>query len=154
MYLLLNRGDLMVFIRYANEKDLADLTSLITELGYKTTESEVICRLSKLNSNPDYHTLVAEIDNQVVGLLGLHIGIAYEFTGCYGRIVCLVVDHHYRKNGIGKQLIARAKKIVIEQGGNAITLNSGTRTEREDAHRFYLKNGFTAKSTGFVMKFS
>lgn len=144
----------MVLIRYAHGTDLADITSLMSELGYETTEREVTKRLSKLNSNPDYHTLVAGIDNQVVGLLGLHIGLSYEFSGCYGRVVCLIVNQHYRKNGIGKQLIARAKEIIIEKGGSAITLNSGNRAEREDAHSFYLKNGFTAKSTGFVMKFS
>ena len=144
----------MVFIRYAHETDLADITSLMSELGYETTESEVTNRLSKLNSNPDYHTLVAEIENQVVGLLGLHIGLSYEFSGCYGRVVCLVVNQNYRKNGIGKQFIVREKEIVIEHGGSVITLNSGNRAEREDAHSFYLKNGFTAKSTGFVMRFS
>lgn len=148
------RGDQMVLIRYANDTDIADITSLMSDLGYEATEREVTDRLFKLNSNPDYHTFVAEIDNRVIGLLGLHIGLAYEFSDCYGRIVCLVVNQQYRKNGVGKQLIASAKKIVIEQGGNAIALNSGNRTERKDAHRFYLKNGFTAKSTGFVMRLS
>ena len=144
----------MVVIRYSKETDLPDIVSLMSELGYETNQPELTSRLATLEVNPDYHTLVAEINHQVVGLLGLHIGLAYEFTGCYGRVVCLVVNQHYRNNGIGKQLIARAKEIVFEQGGNAIILNSGTRTEREDAHRFYIKNGFTAKSTGFVMRFS
>ncbi len=144
----------MVLIRYATGADLADLTSLMSELGYEANESEVTSRLSKLSSNPDYHTLVAVMDNQVVGLLGLHIGLAYEFNDCYGRVICLVVNHQYRKNGIGQQLMARAREIVIGEGGSTITLNSGNRTEREDAHKFYLKHGFTAKSTGFVMRFS
>ena len=143
----------MEYTRYANEKDLADITSLMSELGYETIESEVANRLLTLATNADYHTLVAEIDNQVVGLLGLHIGLAYEFSGCYGRVVCLVVNKEFRKSGIGKQLMDRAKKIVIEQGGNTLTLNSGNRGDREEAHHFYLNNGFTAKSTGFVKKF-
>lgn len=133
---------------------LADITSLMSELGYETTEREVTSRLAKLSKNPDYHTLVAEMDNQVIGLLGLHIGLAYEFNECYGRVICLIVNQQYRKTGIGKQLLASAKEIIIEQGGSAITLNSGNRTDREDAHKFYLKNGFTAKSTGFIMRFS
>lgn len=144
----------MALIRYANKRDLGDITLLMSELGYKTTEGEVTNRLSRLDSNPDYHTIVAEIDGKVVGLLGLHIGLAYEFSSCYGRIICLVVNQQFRRSGIGKQLIVRAKDIVTEQGGNAIVLNSGNRTEREDAHTFYLKNGFSAKSTGFVMKFN
>ena len=144
----------MVQIRYAKKEDVGDITLLMSELGYEAAESEVKYRLSKLDKNPDYHTIVAEIDKKVVGLMGLHIGLAYEVSGCYGRVVCLVVNNQFRKNGIGKQLIARAKQIVTEQGGSAIVLNSGNRTEREDAHKFYLKNGFAAKSTGFVMRFN
>jgi len=41
----------MVLIRYAHGTDLADITSLMSELGYETTEREVTKRLSKLNSN-------------------------------------------------------------------------------------------------------
>ena len=83
-------------------------------------------------------------------MIGLHIGLAYEFSGCYGRIVVLVVNKQYRKNGIGKKLIERAKEVVSEQGGNTLVLNSGNRMDREDAHKFYFDNGFSAKSTGFV----
>ena len=133
----------MVLIRYVTETDLADITGLMGELGYETTVSEMNNRLAELNSNPDYHTLVAEIDNQAVGLIGLHLGVAYEFSSCYGRIVCLVVNSRYRKKGIGEQLMDRAKEIVIECGGNTLVLNSGNRFEREDAHDFYKSNGFS-----------
>ncbi|WP_172369162.1 GNAT family N-acetyltransferase [Sporosarcina jiandibaonis] len=143
-----------MLIRNAIETDLVDITNLMAELGYETNISEMKNRLSKLTNNPDYHTIVTELDNEVVGMLGLHIGLAYEFSGCYGRIVCLVVNKQYRKNGIGKKLIDRAKEIISERNGNTLVLNSGNRKNREDAHKFYLDNGFSAKSTGFVMKFS
>lgn len=143
-----------MLIRNANQKDLVDITYLMAELGYETTVSEMKNRLSKLSNNPDYHTIIAEFDNEVVGLLGLHIGLAYEFSGCYGRIVCLVVNKKHRKNGIGKKLIDRAKEIIGDQDGNTLVLNSGNRIDREDAHKFYLDIGFSAKSTGFVMRFS
>ena len=144
----------MMLIRNVNETDLADITYLMAELGYETTVSEMRNRLLELTNNPDYHTIVAELDNEVVGLLGLHIGLAYEFSGCYGRIVCLVVNKQYRKNGIGKKLIDRAKEIISDRNGNTLVLNSGNRKDREAAHKFYLDNGFSAKSTGFVMRFS
>ncbi len=130
------------------------ITYLMGELGYETTVSEMRNRLLELTNNPDYHTIVAELDNEVVGLLGLHIGLAYEFSGYYGRIVCLVVNKQYRKNGIGKKLIDRAKEIISDRNGNTLVLNSGNRIDREAAHKFYLDNGFSAKSTGFVMRFS
>jgi N-acetylglutamate synthase-like GNAT family acetyltransferase len=144
----------MMLIRNVNQKDLDDITYLMAELGYETTVSEMENRLTKLTDNPDYHTIVAELDNVVIGLLGLHIGLAYEFSGCYGRIVCLVVNKEYRNNGIGKNLVDRAKEIIRNLDGNTIVLNSGNRKDREHAHKFYLANGFSAKSTGFVMKFN
>ncbi|MBK3494243.1 GNAT family N-acetyltransferase [Viridibacillus sp. YIM B01967] len=122
------------------------------ELGYKTTKAEMSERLAKVSRHPDYYTFVAEIDNHVVGLLGLHIGIAYEFNGCYGRIVCMVVNQQFRRMGIGKQLMAEAETFIIENGGKTIILNSGNRTEREDAHKFYLDFGYTLKSSGFVKR--
>lgn len=141
-----------MIIRTINETDLADITYLMTELGYETTGSEMEIRLSKLISNSDYHTIVAEIDKRVVGLIGLHIGLAYEFSGCYGRIVCLIVNQQYRKRGIGNKLIDRAKEIVQQHDGDTLVLNTGNRTDRENAHKFYINNGFRAKSTGFVKK--
>ena len=115
MGLMIEKEDRMMLIRNVNETDLADVTYLIGELGYETTVSEMRNRLLELTNNLDYHTIVAELDNEVVGLLGLHIGIAYEFSGCYGRIVCLVVNKQYRKNGIGKKLIDRAKEIISDR---------------------------------------
>lgn len=56
----------MMIIRNVNETDLADITNLIAELGYETTVSEMKNRLSKLTNNPDYHTIVAELDNEVI----------------------------------------------------------------------------------------
>ncbi|MGE7625025.1 GNAT family N-acetyltransferase [Viridibacillus sp. NPDC096237] len=142
----------MAFIRYANENDLADITYLMDELGYKTTQLEMKERLKKLSSYSDYHTFVAEIDHQVVGLLGLHIGLAYEFSGCYGRILCMVVNRKFRRMGIDQQLVAEAEKQIIKNEGNAIVLNSGNRVERADAHKFYLDLGYSLKSSGFVKK--
>ena len=151
---MIEKEDRVMLIRNVNETDLADVTYLIGELGYETTVSEMRNRLLALTNNLDYHTIVAELENEVVGLLGLHIGLAYEFSGCYGRIVCLVVNEEYRKNGIGKKLIDRAKEIISDRNGNTLVLNSGNRLDRVAAHKFYLDNGFSAKSTGFVMKFS
>lgn len=68
--------------------------------------------------------------------------------------MCLVVNKKHRKYGIGKKLIDRAKEIIRDQDGNTLVLNSGNRIDREDAHKFYFDNGFSAKSTGFVMRFS
>ena len=39
--------------------------------------------------------------------------------------------------------------LATQLGCKAITLNSGNRTERDNAHKFYKRNGFDNKSSGF-----
>lgn len=83
-------------------------------------------------------------------MIGMILGFPYEKNDNYVRIVALVVDSIYRKQGIGENLIEKAEEWAKEQGANGIVLNSGNRRERIDAHQFYLKRGFEGKSTGFV----
>ena len=106
-------------IRTATEKDIVDLAKLMGELGYPTTTKEMEQRFYKIKANPLYHTLVAEIDRKVIGMIGMFIGFDYEKNEDYIRIVALVVDSKYRKQGIGGELIQR---VGHEQGRKEISL--------------------------------
>ncbi|RDW20791.1 GNAT family N-acetyltransferase [Oceanobacillus chungangensis] len=119
------------------------------ELGYPTTTDEMEQRFSKINSNALYNTQVAEIDGAIVGMIGMMLGFHYEKNENYVRIVALVVDSKYRKQGIGEMLMLKAEEWAKEQGANRIVLNSGNRSERNDAHKFYTNRGFERKATGF-----
>ncbi|WP_245308257.1 GNAT family N-acetyltransferase [Halalkalibacter urbisdiaboli] len=106
-------------------------------------------RFAKISSNPLYNTQVAEVDGQIVGMIGMILGFHYEKNENYIRIVALVVDSKYRKNGIGDRLIQKAEEWAKEQEINKLVLNSGNRSERNDAHHFYTKRGFEGKAIGF-----
>jgi Predicted acetyltransferase len=136
-----------IFIRDIIDEDYEILTELVKELGYPSNKKNVSERLYKINSNKDYKTLVAELDNKVVGFIGLCKLYAYEYDGEYVRIISLVVNERYRGKGIGTFLLKSAEKWAINQGAIAIALNSGIK--REKAHEFYNGNGYKIKGYSF-----
>jgi GNAT superfamily N-acetyltransferase len=122
----------------------------LEQLGYPTSVEQMRIRFSNIQSNPSYHTLVAEYDGKVVGMVGLCIGVFYELDGSYVRIVAFVVDSNYRGKGIGKNLIQEAESWARRQGAIGIGINSGNRAERLIAHKFYMNLGYEEKSIGFA----
>lgn len=136
-------------IRKATESDISQMAKLMCELGYPTMKEEMEQRFSKINSCNLYHTQVAEVNERIVGMIGIILGYHYEKNENYVRIVALVVDSNYRKQGIGKKLIASAEEWAEDQGANRLVLNSGNRSERNEAHQFYTNRGFEAKATGY-----
>ena len=59
----------------------------------------------------------------------------------------LVVDADCRSRGIGSALLARLDEKARGAGCVVVDLDSGT--ERERAHRFYFRGGYTIKTFGF-----
>jgi N-acetylglutamate synthase-like GNAT family acetyltransferase len=139
-----------IVIREANKGDIDALTLLMNELGYPTTVNEMQRRLSKISDHPDYKTLIATINGEVVGMAGLAKGIFYEKNGNYMRIAALVVKQSSRNMGVGKALLTTAESLAVEQGLETILINCGNREERRRAHQFYHEMGYVIKSSGFV----
>lgn len=70
-----------------------------------------------------------------------------------GRLICiddLVSDERSRSRGYGSQLIAKLKELGRELGCTEIQLIS--RTIREQAHRFYFREGFGIECFHFRTK--
>lgn len=87
-------------------------------------------------------------------MIGMMLGFHYEKNENYVRIVALVVDSKYRRQGFGERLIDKAKEWAKEQGANRLVLNSDNRDERNEAHLFYIRQGFEGKATGFYKALS
>lgn len=136
-------------IREAKINDVSNLVLLMEQLGYPTSIENFKIRFNAIVANPTYHTLVAELDGEIVGMAGLCSSLFYEYDGSYVRIVAFVVDTNHRRKGIGKKLIQEAENWAKDQGAIAIGLNSGNRVERKNAHQFYLNMGYKDKSIGF-----
>jgi GNAT superfamily N-acetyltransferase len=141
-----------VLIRNAHTDDLEEITALMTDLGYPTTQQEFTARFEKITAHPDYRTIVAVLNDEIVGMAGLSKNIFYEMNGMYMRILAFVVKREARNLGIGKILIGASEEWARQEGLNAVVISSGNREEREAAHVFYKKMGYAIKSSGFVKK--
>ncbi len=65
------------------------------------------------------------------------------------RLLAFVINSNYREEGYGTLLLKESEILATQLGCKAITLNSGNREERDNAHSFYKNNGFENKSSGF-----
>jgi ribosomal protein S18 acetylase RimI-like enzyme len=137
--------DAKIRIRAAKLSDAPGLAGLMCELGYETTSDEMRMRLQLIVKDERYSTFVANIGNELCGIIGTLTHVSYEHNDPSGKIVALVVSKKRRRSGVGRALIAVAEKDFAKRSVKRVTLT--TRFEREDAHRFYEALGYL--QTGF-----
>ena len=121
-------------IRSVRLDDSASVAGLMSQLGYTTSADEMKHRLEGILSDPNYLTLVAEYQKEVIGVIGTGIYRYYEKNGTYGRLLALVVDEKRKGQGIGSTLVAAAERWLKEHKVSSIIVNSGK--QRSEAHRF------------------
>lgn len=138
-----------IYIRDAHEGDVEAIALLMDELGYPTPVTEMQAKLKNIFSHPDYRTIVAVSNNEIVGFSGLMKGFSFERSGKYIRIISFVVKNDVRNKGIGKLLIKASEDWAVEQNIDTIVISSGNRDDRKAAHIFYQKMGYAIKSSGF-----
>jgi len=83
---------------------------------------------------------VARVGPDVVGLTVFRV-IEKSFTG--RELYCddLVTDEKRRSTGVGHALMAYMEKVARERRCDVLALDSGT--HREQAHKFYFREGLT-----------
>ena len=92
--------------------------------------------------------LVAEVEGDVVGVCQVIIFQHFQHAGGWCcEIESVHVRSDVRSRGVGAALLAAADDLARARGCYRIQLTS--RNVREDAHRFYLANGYGQTSQGF-----
>lgn len=130
-------------IRKCGMNDLERVTALLREFGYPTTLSVMKERMEGMEHDPYHCTLVAELDNEVVGMIGLRqVKSYYKHADCITEINALIVSEELRGHGLGKRLVTAAEEWARGQGCCQLFLRSGNRVERAPAHSFYRHMGF------------
>lgn len=145
-------NDVDLVIRDATVADAEPLATLMCELGYETTASQMATRLMSILPNSAYTTLVAVVNNQLCGMIGTLVYRSYEHDDLGGRILALVISRSTRRHGIGRALITAAEKDFVEREIKRIAVN--TRLTREDAHKFYEALGYERNGWRFVKELS
>ena len=134
-------------IRPIEPRDASAAAELSAQLGYPTTAEEIRERITTLA--PTQAAFVAELDGQVVGWIDVALTFHLQ-TPPYALIGGLVVKDGVRGLNIGKRLCQQAEQWSREQGVSLIRVTS--RTTRTDAHRFYLRDGYSDVKTSRVFE--
>ena len=138
--------------RLFEEQDLIKIKELLIlyeDLGYPTITEDLVNRLKKIYSHEDYYLLLLIKDDVIIGLSGMCKMLFYEKNGEYMRLLAFVINSNYREKGYGTLLLKESEILATQLGCKTITLNSGNRLDRDNAHSFYKINGFENKSSGF-----
>ncbi|PZF82913.1 GNAT family N-acetyltransferase [Jiangella anatolica] len=128
-------------IRPADTADAASVTELLHQLGYpQDGAAATASRIRAWGEDPSSAAYVADADGDVLGLIAVHISPFFERTGCWGRIVALVVSERVRGQGVGGRLVEAAEAFAVRHGCLRMEVTSSDR--RHDAHAFYRRLGY------------
>jgi len=127
-------------IRQIEKEDSSKFVTLAKQLGYDADEEYVEDCISINNANEI--VFVASDDDNIVGWIDSKIHETYLIKPVC-EIVGLVVDEKQRGKGIGSALVKRVEEWALELGMKIIRVR--TNIIREEAQKFYLKNGYLEK---------
>jgi GNAT superfamily N-acetyltransferase len=127
-------------IRAAAAHDVADLASLLEQLGYPSSADDVRERLRRLSELATAVVLVAEREGKAVGLASGHVFPALHISAPVAWLTSLVVDAQHVRAGVGRALCAAIETWARARGALRISVTSGS--HREDAHAFYRRVGY------------
>jgi predicted N-acetyltransferase YhbS len=117
------------------------VAALLAELGYPDNRTEdVRRRLAMWERETAGLALVAERQEQVVGIIAVTAIPYLEREGRWGRIVALVVSAACRGQGIGRRLADAAEKAAGELDCIAMEVTSAR--SRTESHPFYRNLGY------------
>ncbi len=136
-----------VQIRPVDIADAEAVAQLSGELGYPASVAAMEARIRTYARLTDRIVFVACQDGAVIGWID--VGIVHHLqVEPNGEIGGLVVSHTCRSSGIGAKLVSRAEEWVKDRGVTRMIVRSNI--TREDAHRFYLREGYEQTKTSAV----
>jgi PhnO protein len=136
-------------LRPATAEDVDAVYGLICEL--KQTELDRSAFHAGFAANLLDHNMryqLAEQDGHIVGMIGLHMQFHLHHANWIGEIQELVVMPQARGLRVGSQLLAWAEAFARQAGAEMTELS--TSVKRLDAHRFYLREGYTQSHFRFT----
>ena len=128
-------------IRDAHPDDGVQIAALLAELGYPgNPAADVRRRLQLWQAEAASRALVAELDEQLLGIIAVTAIPYLEREGRWARIVALIVSSACRGQGIGRLLVEAAENVASELGCVAMEVTSAR--SRTDSHPFYQSLGY------------
>jgi GNAT superfamily N-acetyltransferase len=137
-------------IRAITLADAGTIAELSGQLGYQTSAAEMVERISGILPVREGHlALVACRGDEVIGWIEAEVSRHLQ-SAPHVLITGLVVKDGSRSLGVGKRLCSEVERWTGDQGVSVVRVTS--RSTREGAHRFYLREGFTQTKTSLVFE--
>lgn len=137
-------------IRPVEAADAASVAELSGQLGYPATTEEIGDRITWLRRCSETQAaFVACVDSKVVGWIESVVERHLQ-SPPFALITGLVVRDGVRGRGVGKKLCEEVERWSREKGLGIVRVTS--RSSREDAHRFYLRDGYRQIKTSAVFE--
>lgn len=137
----------VIVIRPLEIGDAAAVAELACELGYPVTAEAMEHRIEARDRLAGNTVFVACAGERVAGWIDVCV-VNHLQADPYGEIGGLVVSSDCRNSGIGAALVRHAEEWVRQRGLTKIVVRS--RTTRDAAHRFYLREGYDQIKTSVV----
>jgi fructose-1,6-bisphosphatase/inositol monophosphatase family enzyme/GNAT superfamily N-acetyltransferase len=134
--------------RPAEPGDLATIVSLVERMGGHDDvrgAPDLGWVFGEVLQSSDVRSVVALLGSEVVGYVEIHARPAMLRGRREAWVAVLAVDDQHRSHGIGSALVAAADRAAARLGCDLMVLE--TSTWREDAHRFYEREGFSDLSS-------
>jgi GNAT superfamily N-acetyltransferase len=143
----MNPAQRPISIREITEDDADAAARLSGELGYPADPADVRQRIATIRAASASAVFVACASHHVIGWIDVSIN-RHLAIGAFAEIGGFVVSGEHRGRGIGRMLLDHAERWAAAQGVATMIVRS--RTSRERAHRFYLREGYTILKTSAV----
>ena len=139
-----------IVVRPVEGGDAAAIGELIVQLGYARPLEEVQQWIEELPGYAERQAVfVACSGAQVVGWIEVSLERRLQ-TAPFALIGGLVVRDGVRGGGIGRLLCEAAERWSRVHGASVVRVTS--RSTREAAHRFYLRDGYSQVKTSLVFE--
>ncbi|HTB96185.1 MAG TPA: GNAT family N-acetyltransferase [Terracidiphilus sp.] len=139
-----------IAIRPMQMHDAPAVCELIAQLGYERSVDDVREWIQSIESTIEMQAaFVACLNENLLGWIEVSAESRLQ-SAPFALIGGLVVREGSRSLGIGRLLCAAAEQWARERGLKKVRVTS--RTTRDDAHRFYLRNGFEVTKTSKVFE--
>lgn len=133
-------------IRKIELSDFEQVIKLLEQLwpDKELNQSALMKVFSTCARSPDNIYLCIEIDGNMIGFCSIAVRESLRVEGLIAHIDELVIEESYRRRGFGAELLEAAAAASRKKGCKVVELDSAF--FREDAHRFYLKEGFEKRA--------
>ncbi len=137
-------------IREIQREDAAVVSLLSEQLCYDRSAEDLAIWIEELASMKDRQAVfVACFDGEVVGWIEVSLERRLQ-SPTYALIGGLVVSDLHRGRGLGTLLCEHAERWSWSHGVTTVRVTS--RSTRERAHQFYLRNGYEPVKTSLVFE--